>query len=298
MLFDFIILAQIHGKQLINRLKYCMDINIIGEREMNTEKDNSSMTRKQLEHRTIREFKEQAIPENVFEELIEVARRTATSTGMQASSIIRITDPVLRKEIADICTQEYVARAPELLIFIVDQRRNYQILKEKDGDLNNIRGMDNFFASYTDACLMAQNIVNAAESLDFGTVYLGSILNDPSKMCELLDLPELTFPVIGLGIGYPKQEPQIKPRMDMGLRVFENSYKVFDNYLEVLKDYDEEMQTYYDLRDANRRVDCFSDQVVTRYTTSSLKRQEVMNSIRDQGFDLKLNEFVGLDKTF
>ena len=243
---------------------------------------------KQVRHRTIREFKDEPIPKELLDQLLEVARRTATSTCMQSSSIIRITDKELKKEIADVCTQEYVARAPELLIFIVDLRRNYQILKEKNGNLDNISGMDHFFASFTDACLMAQNVVNAAESLDLGTVYLGSILNDPVIMCGLLKLPKLTFPVLGLAIGYPNQEPQIKPKMEMKYRVFENSYEIFDNYLEELKDYDEEMQTYYDLRDTNRRVDCFSDQVVTRYSTAALKRQEMLNVIRNQGFDLKV----------
>ncbi len=42
--------------------------------------------------------------------------------------------------------------------------------------------MDNFFSSFTDACLMAQNIVNGAEAMDLGgAVYLGSILNDSEK---------------------------------------------------------------------------------------------------------------------
>lgn len=244
----------------------------------------------QLDHRTIREFKEQDIPKEVLDQLLEVARRTATSTGMQACSIIRITDKKIKGEIASICTQEYVARAPELLIFIVDQMRNYQILEEKNGNLDNVNGMDHYFASFTDACLMAQNVVNAAESLGLGTVYLGSILNEPTNLCKLLGLPKFTFPVLGLAIGYPNQEPQLKPRMDMKYRVFENTYKIYDNYLEELKDYDEEMQTYYDLRDTSRRVDCFSDQVVTRYSKAATKRQEILNVIRDQGFDLKVKE--------
>ncbi len=243
---------------------------------------------KQLEHRTIREFKDEELEEEIFDQLMEVARRTASSTGMQASSIIRVTDQAVKKEIADVCNQEYVARAPELLIFIVDQRRNYQILKEKDACIDNIRTMNHFFASYTDTCLMAQNVVNAAESLDLGTVYLGSILNDSSKMCEILDLPELTFPVLGLGIGYPNQTPQLKPRMDMNLRVFENKYKTYSNFLDEIEDYDDEMTNYYDLRDANRRVDCFSDQVVTRYKSSPIKRQEMLKAIRNQGFDLMM----------
>ena len=135
---------------------------------------------------------------------------------------------------------------------------------------------------------MTQNVVNAAESMDLGTNYLGSILNDPMEICKILNLPKLTFPVVGLGIGYPNQKPQIKPKMDMKFRVFEDEYKPLKNYLEAFKDYDQEMHTYYDLRDANRRVDCFTDQVVKGLVNVIPKRQEILNFVIEQGFDLGL----------
>lgn len=250
----------------------------------------NEMIQKQLAHRTIREFTDENIPEEIFNLLIETAKRTATSNGMQASSIIRITDSKIKKEIAEICNQEYVARAPELLIFIVDQYRNSRIVKEMNHNDKNFRGADNFLSSFTDACITAQNLVNAAEALGLGTVYLGSILNDSEKICEILQLPELTFPVVGLGIGYPNQEPQLKPRMDMKYRVFENTYKTFDSYLEELKDYDEEMTSYYDLRDANRRVDCFTNQVASKLKNSIPKRQEILNIAQKMGFSFYLED--------
>ncbi|MGI6278982.1 MAG: NADPH-dependent oxidoreductase [Acutalibacteraceae bacterium] len=242
----------------------------------------------QLSHRTIREFKDEKVPSEVFELLMEVARRTATSTGMQAASIIRITDKDLKSKIAEICNQEYVARAPELLIFVADQFRCGQIAKEKDGFEDTVKDMDHFLAAFTDACIMAQNIVVAAESMGLGAVYLGSILNDSQKICELLKLPQLTFPVVGLGLGYPNQNPQLKPRMDMKLRLFENSYTVFENYLDEIKDYDKEMNTYYDLRHPDNPVPSFSDQVVELLKRLLPKRQEVMKVVLRQGFDLKI----------
>lgn len=246
------------------------------------------MLERQLNHRTIREFKDGGIPEEVFNKLIEVARRTPTSNGMQASSIIRVTDKEKRKEIADVCKQEYVARAPELLILIADQYRNYRIADEKGGYEPSARDMDRFFQGFTDACLTAQNIVNAAEALDLGVVYLGSILNDAEKIIEILELPELTMPVLGLGIGYPNQNPQLKPRMSMDLRLFENTYKKFDDYLEEIKEYDIEMQTYYDLREANKRVDSFSNQVVTKLKNLIPKRSDMLKVMKKQGFDLNI----------
>jgi len=247
------------------------------------EKD-CSMIRKQLKHRTIREFKNQPVPEEVMEELLEVARRTATSNGMQAYSIIRITDPEQKKVIAEISTQEYVARVPELMIFVADQFRNYRIAMEKGTETDKAGDMDRFMQGVTDAAIAAQNLVNAAESLDLGALYMGSILNDAKKLCEVLKLPKFTFPVVGIGIGYPNQDPQLKPRFNNRYRVFENEYIVFDDYLKELKEYDEEMTTYYDLRNANKRVDCFSDQVVAKMMADIKRRSELGKFILDQGF--------------
>ncbi|MGM0396436.1 MAG: NADPH-dependent oxidoreductase [Bacillota bacterium] len=245
---------------------------------------------KQLGHRTIREFKQEPVPADIFDTLIHVAQRTATSNGMQTYSIIRITDQKKKDEISKVCRQEYVARAPELLVFIVDQYRNARIAEEKGVDSINARDMDKFFQGFTDSALAAQNLVVAAESMGLGVNYLGSILNDPERICEILELPELTFPVVGLSFGYPNQEPQLKPRMDMKFRLFENSYETFKSYLDKLKDYDKEMQTYYDLRNANKRVDSFTDQVAAKTVSVVDKRQEVMDVIRKQGFQLMLHD--------
>lgn len=247
--------------------------------------------RVQLDHRTIREFTEDPVPQDVYDQVMAAARQTASSTGMQASSIIRVTDPALKQQLAEVCNQDYVGRAPELWIFIVDTRRNQEILKETGGQPEDAGNMDKFFQGFTDACLMAQNVTTALESLGLGAVYLGSILNDPVRTMELLKLPEFTFPVLGVAFGYPDQEPQLKPRMDMALRVFENEYQVYDGeYLERLKDYDEEMTTYYDLRESNRRSDSFTRQVVSKYAAKNPRRMAMVKHIRNQGFDLKLED--------
>ena len=74
--------------------------------------------------------------------------------------------------------------------------------------------------------------------------------------------------------------------MEMKLRVFENAYAMLENYLDEIREYDEEMRTYYDLRDPGRPLDSFSNQVVSRYNNGNPKRQEILNIIRKQGFDL------------
>ena len=239
----------------------------------------------QLNHRTIREFKEKEVPKELLNNFIDVIQRTASSTGMQTSSIIRVTDDEIKEKISEVCGQEYVARMPELFIFIVDAFRNNKIAEQiSNKKYDSSHDMDRFFQGFTDSILAAQNLTNAIESEGLGAVYLGSILNDPEKIIEILNLPQLTFPVLGVGFGYPNQEPQLKPRMDMKLRLFENEYKTFEDYSEEIKAYDVIMQTYYDLRDANRKVDSFSKQVIGRLENASEKRANIMNIVKKQGF--------------
>jgi nitroreductase len=244
----------------------------------------NSTTEHQLGHKTIREFEQKPVPKEIVTLLFDVARRTASSNGMQQYSIIHVTDQAIKDEIAKVAGQEYIKRTPELFIFIVDQFRNASIAKAKQVEVHHGKDMDRFFQGFTDACLAAQNMVNAAESFGLGTMYLGSILNDSERICELLHLPELTFPVVGLAVGYPGQAPQLKPRMASHLKVFENTYQPLEDYLEAVKDYDEEMQNYYDLRMGNQRMDSFSEQVAAKYQMFMEKRQGLLKVIEKQGF--------------
>lgn len=242
----------------------------------------------QLNHRTIRQFKDISIKEEVLDNLFKVANRTASSMGMQSYSVIRVTDKDKKKAISEVCNQAYVADAPELLIFIVDAFRNAKISEEMGGNFQAKRDMDRFFQGFTDGALAAQNMTLAIESLGMGAVYLGSILNDSAKIIEILKLPQLTFPILGIGFGYPDQEPTLKPRMDLSLKFFENEYKVQENYLNSIENYDREMEEYYDLRDTSKPLDSFSKQVVGILKNPNEKRVKIANIIRDQGFDFSL----------
>jgi len=242
----------------------------------------------QLNHRSIREFTDEPVKPEDLKLVLEVANHTATSTGMQSAAMIRVTDMAKKQALSEICQQPYVARFPELIIFIVDVYRNARIAEDNGYQFESERDMDRFFQGWTDACLMAQNATNAIESLGMGAVFLGSILNDSAATIQVLKLPKLTFPVLGVGFGWPNQNPQLKPRLPLDLRVFENEYKILADYKEAVREYDEEMQTYYDLREANRRVDSFTLQVIKKLQNPSEKRAKILQVVRDQGFDLKV----------
>ena len=74
-------------------------------------------------------------------------------------------------------------------------------------------------------------MVVAAESLGMGTVFLGSLHNDAQQIIDLLGLPEYTFPAVGLAVGWPNQEPQLKPRLPKEVMYMENHYQALENPL-------------------------------------------------------------------
>lgn len=249
--------------------------------------DNETI-KNQLDHRTIRKFEEKPVPEEIVQRLLQVANHTSSSNCMQQYSIIRITDMELRRKITDVTQQEYSFQAPELFVYIVDCYRNAMIAEQKGFRAENWSDMDRFFQGFTDAILASQNTMVAVESLGMGGVFFGSILNDPGRIIEILQLPKYTFPALALGFGYKGQSPQLKPRMKEEYKFFENTYQSSDNYVELLQDYDEEMRNYYDLRDGKRRLDTFTNQIVTRFKNPIEERTLILNVIRDQGFNLNI----------
>lgn len=162
----------------------------------------------QLNHRTIRKFKDQPLTDEQLTTLFEVARQTASSEFLQQMTIIRVTDPQKRAVIRAVSTQPYVGAAGELLMFITDLHRN-ELIRHHQGNFDDrrIEKTEMFLQAYEDTVLAVQNVLIAAESMGLGGVILGSIQNEPAKIINTLHLPKHTFPTLGLQLGVPDQEP-------------------------------------------------------------------------------------------
>lgn len=242
--------------------------------------------KQQLNHRTIRAFKDQALTSEQLTTLYQVASHTPTSMFMQQMSILHLTDPAKRAAVREISGQPYVGANGELLIFLVDLYRNQQIRQQKGKDDGRLHTADIFFQGLDDAIMAAQNVITAAESMGLGVVPLGSIKNDPLKLITVLNLPKMTFPILGLQVGIPDQEPQLKPRLPLKFTTFDNEYPR-DITIADLHDYDEVVTTYYDLRDANQRVDSFTDQIAgPKLDSHETKRDEITKALHEQGLCL------------
>lgn len=204
-------------------------------------------------HRSIRAFTEQAISAEQREAIIAAAQSASTSSFLQCSSIIRITDPALRQQLVTLTGgQQWVADAAEFWVFCADFNRHLQICP--DAQLGRA---EQLLLGCVDTALMAQNAMVAAESLGLGGVFIGGIRNSIAQVTELLGLPKFVLPLFGFCIGYPSAVPDLKPRLPQAMLVHENRYQPVDP--QVLADYDSRTAIYYEHRDSNQRSETWSE---------------------------------------
>lgn len=244
----------------------------------------NDVIQQRLNHKTIRSFKAEPLTKEEISTLIDVARQASTSNFMQAYSIISVTKQELKDELAKVGQQPYIAENGHLFVFVADQRRNYLIAKEQGVDTTLQGSTERFLSAFADAMIAAQNLLVAAESIGMGAVFLGSLWNDEAKVIELLQLPKYTFPAVGLVVGWPNQEPQVKPRLPQEIIHMENGYQDLEHPSQQLSKYDKDIQNYYDLRDAKKHVDAFTKQIASRMSNQHPGRLQILKALRQQGF--------------
>lgn len=150
-------------------------------------------------HRSIRHFTDEPISEAQREAIINSARATSSSSFLQCSSIIRITDKALREELVTLTGgQKHVAQAAEFWVFCADFNRHLQICPDAQLGL-----AEQLLLGVVDTAMMAQNALIAAESLGLGGVYIGGLRNNIEAVTKLLKLPQHVLPLFGLCLGWP-----------------------------------------------------------------------------------------------
>ena len=163
-------------------------------------------------HGSVRKYLADPVPAELIEQIVRAAQRGSTSSNLQVVSVVAVTDATKRKRLSEICGQEHVAQPPVVLVWCADLKRLDRAC-ELRGCKQVTDYVENFLTCVLDAGIAAQNAAVAAESLGLGVCYLGSIRNNTQTVIELLALPRLVFPVVGMAVGRPAAPPAVRPRL-------------------------------------------------------------------------------------
>lgn len=229
-------------------------------------------------HRSIRKFTDERVTPEQLQAILLAAQAASTSSNMQAYSVIRITDGELRKQLAELAgNQAYVSECAEFLVWCADLHRYAQAVR-MHADTEVTGNAENLVIATVDAALAAQNAAVAAESLGLGVVYIGGLRNKPAEVSQLLGLPQLVYPVFGMCIGMPDQEPQQRPRLPQEAVCHENRYTYNED---AVRRYDEMIRAYMNIRTGGKADTTWSKDMAAK----ALRPREHMKAfLNAQGF--------------
>lgn len=234
-------------------------------------------------HRSIRKFEPREMPDGLLTELIRAGQAAATSSHIQAYSVMRVTDMAKREQLVELTGgQGYVASCSEFLVFCADMKRPLEAA-ERTGEEDVISGMtEQLLVATVDVSLVAQNVAIAAESEGLGICYIGGIRNNPQAVSDLLDLPTHVYPVFGMCIGYPAHDPDVKPRLPVEAVLKENHYS---DDSEQVAAFDQTMQGYYQARKGGNKDTDWSHNLTPLFTQKL--RPHMREFLIDKGFKMQ-----------
>ncbi len=235
-------------------------------------------------HRSIRAFTPEPIEQAKIETFIKAGQAAATSSFIQACTVIQVNNPQKRAALAEYAgNQPYVVSAPVFLVFCADMHRHKIACDLHHADMQS-GFTEQFMTATIDCALFAQNVAIAAESESLGIVYIGGLRNQIANVSELLGLPDKVYPVFGLCIGYPDQNPEVKPRLPLPMVLKQDTYTDAQDTA-LLADYDNEIREYYRNRTGGNKEMSWSEQISGMLVKEA--RPHMLSFLQSKGYLLK-----------
>ncbi len=238
-------------------------------------------------HVTIRKFKDKAIQPELIRSIIHSGTRASTTGNMQLYSVVLTKLKENIEKLAPLHFNQAVAKtAPLLLTVVADFNRfsKWCTYSKAEPGYNNLLS---FTTAVNDALLFAQNVCIAAENSGLGICYLGTTTYNASGIIQTLALPELTFPITTIALGYPDEDPPLTDRIPLNGIIHDEKYSDYTD--EVIKDLyalKEELETSKQFVKENGKeslAQVFTD-IRYKKADNEFFSEKMLETIRGQGF--------------
>ena len=191
------------------------------------------------QHGSVRHYKPDPVSLQMIETIVEAGQRASTSSNLQMYSVVVTTEEEKRQQLMEFCNgQKHIGQAPVFMTWCADLSRLERVCALQGYE--QVSGnMENLLLAAVDVTLMMQNATLAAESMGLGMCYIGAIRNNSQAVIDLLGLPKLVFPLVGMTLGWPEKAPMIRPRLPLEAVLHWEQYDADDEAL--LRAYDRAM---------------------------------------------------------
>ena len=247
-----------------------------------------------LKHRSIRKFKDKPVEDEKLDLIIKAAQAAPNWYNGHHVSIISIKDKETKAKLAKwSLNQTFINTCPIFLVFCADFYRTHLAFEKNGRDIKPfVEQLDTVLIGAHDVGIAMENAVVAAESMGLGTCCIGGIRQTSLSFVKELNLPKYVFPVVGLCVGYPDDDPGVKPRLGKNAIFFEGKYDT-SRLKEEIDKYDEEYQNYIKSRGSNAKDTNWSNMLSSYYLN------EVKDNVGtyDQDYELlKQQEIIEINK--
>ena len=239
-----------------------------------------------FKHKSIRKYKNQPLEDEKLGLIVKAAQAAPSWCNGEQVSIVVVKDQALKDKIKEICWgQTHVGSCAAFLVFCADFYR-VSLAFEKAGKTKEdfekyMSNIDTLIIGSHDVGICLQNATVAAESMGLGTCHIGAIRNKPLEMTKLLNLPKYVIPLVGLTVGYPDDDPGLKPRIPPKGVCFENKYST-EKAKAGVDEYDIIFKKYLAERETNSRDMNWSERISNTYTSFEFK--DDYDLLKQQGY--------------
>ena len=240
-----------------------------------------------FKHKSIRKYQNKPLEDEKLGLIVKAAQAAPTWCNGEQVSIIVVKDQATKDKIKELCWgQTHVGSCAAFLVFCADYYRLSLAFekagKKKEDFEKYMSNIDTLLTGSHDVGIALQNATVAAESMGLGTCDIGAIRNKPLEIVKLLNLPKYVIPLVGLTVGYPDDDPGLKPRLPPKAVCFGEKYNT-ENAKAGIDEYDETFKKYLAQRKSNARDCNWSQRISDTYTSFEFKDDYEL--LKQQGYN-------------
>jgi nitroreductase len=161
------------------------------------------------ERSSIRKYRDQDIPDETMEKILEAGRLAQSAKNKQPWEFIVVEGEELKRKLSEAAkNQDFVSEATAVIVCVVDPK-----------NCGHVGPMDSFLV---DAAIAVENMALVSWENGLGSCWIGAY--HESKVKALIEIPENLKVASILTLGYPAEKPSPKERKNLHQIVHHEKY--------------------------------------------------------------------------